>query len=105
MPYVPKGETPTERLVRLEQTFGLNKAQLATVLGWSNETLAFVVSVAAAGGVGCRHVGRALASLESQGFLSIKANGKEAVARLTLDGYRARVLRLNRVPYRCARSG
>jgi hypothetical protein len=46
-------------------------------------------------GVACaRRVGRELGRLKALGFAEITRNGKGAIAKLTIDGYRALVFRL-----------
>jgi hypothetical protein len=50
-----------------------------------------------ANGLGVSSPGRQLAQLEAIGFLKIEANGhRHSVAKVTLDGYKALVLRLRR---------
>ena len=68
--------------MRLEQTYGLNKAQIGEVLRWSSETLAFVAGVAAAGGVACRHPGRCVTKLPCQVSAGTGARGSTWTACL-----------------------
>jgi hypothetical protein len=45
-------------------------------------------------GIACRSTGRALAKLQTLGFIEISENGTGSIARLTRSGYAALVLRL-----------
>jgi hypothetical protein len=95
MPVAIKGEIAAEKAERLEECFGLRPEQVNAAHCWAHDTLNLTIAMAARDGTG-RHVGRALSNLRALGFVEIKANGREAVARLTLDGFRALVLRLRR---------
>ncbi len=92
---IPAGETAAERAKRLDRLFGLTPEQLNLASRWPGDTVAFLISLAEADGIAFRSPGRAICTLRDQGFVEIgKPNGREAVARLTRDGWAAVVLRL-----------
>jgi hypothetical protein len=95
MPRAPKSEDAAARATRLESCFGLSDPQINLADNLPGGELAFLVSMAQHDGVACaRRVGRELGRLQNLGFVEIRKNGKGAIAKLTLDGYRALIFRL-----------
>lgn len=93
-----------EKLKAEVETFGLTPAQVHAVGLWPGDCLDWMVTAAMLDGIEVNSLGRHLAQMVAQGFLSIERNGRRyGRAALTKDGFSAVILRLRKyLPKVCA---